>query len=340
MTEPNSRTEPAACGSPPAEASRLVAKTASCETGACDQRSREPAPDYRLVLVSGPSGAGRSTAVNALEDLGYEAIDNLPMRLVSHLVQGPAQLRPVALGLDVRNRDFNVAGLIELIDALRADPRVEIELVYLDCAPAELARRYSLTRRRHPLDKITPIDGIAREIDLLAPVRARADQLIDTSDFTPHELTAEIRRWFTLEPASRMAVSVQSFSYRRGVPRGVDFIFDCRFLQNPHWVPELKDQDGRDPEVTAYVEADPRFGEFFDRVAALILFLLPASLEEGKAYLSIGFGCSGGQHRSVAVAEKLGKVIVQAGWPVSKRHRELERRAAQTPLNGIGVKGA
>lgn len=300
----------------------------------------EPAPDYRLVLVTGPSGAGRSTAVHALEDLGYEAIDNLPLRLVPHLTEGPRQSRPVALGLDVRNRDFNVAALIELIDRLRADPRVGIEVLYLDCAPIELARRYSQTRRRHPLDALTPIDGISREVDLLTPVRARADQLIDTTDFTPHDLTAEIGRWFTLDPAARMAVSIQSFSYRRGVPRGVDFIFDCRFLQNPHWVPGLKDLDGRDPAVAAYVESDPRFAEFFERMSDLMIFLLPASLEEGKAYLSIGFGCTGGQHRSVAVAEKLGKVLAETGWPVSKRHRELERRAAQMRPNGIGVTGA
>lgn len=302
--------------------------------------SVEPAPDFRLVLVTGPSGAGRSTAVHALEDLGYEAIDNLPLRLVPRLTEGAPTSRPVALGLDVRNRDFNIAALIELIARLGADPRVGLDVLYLDCAPAELIRRYSQTRRRHPLDWHTPVQGIEREIDLLAPVRARADHLIDTTDFTPHDLTAEIGRWFSLDKVARMAVSVQSFSYRRGVPRGVDYVFDCRFLQNPHWVPDLKDLDGRDPAVTAYVEADPRFAEFFDLMSKLMLMLLPASLEEGKSYLSIGFGCTGGQHRSVAVAEKLGKVLAEAGWPVSKRHRELERRAAQGPANGIGVTGA
>ncbi|MFT4151541.1 MAG: RNase adapter RapZ [Paracoccaceae bacterium] len=302
--------------------------------------SAEPAPDYRLVMVTGPSGAGRSTAVHALEDLGYEAIDNLPLRLVPRLTEGTPTGRPVALGLDIRNRDFNMAALLELIDGLARNPRVGLEVLYLDCAPGELVRRYSQTRRRHPLDYATPGEGIDREIDLLAPVRARADHLIDTTDFTPHDLTAEIGRWFSLDRAARMAVSVQSFSYRRGVPRGVDFVFDCRFLRNPHWVPALKPLDGRDPQVAAYVEGDPRFAEFFQKVSELMLMLLPASLEEGKSYLSIGFGCTGGQHRSVAVAEKLGKVLAEAGWPVSKRHRELERRAAQGLPHGIGVTGA
>lgn len=300
----------------------------------------EPAPDYRLVMVTGPSGSGRSTAVHALEDLGYEAIDNLPLRLVPRLTEGPLTDRPVALGIDIRNRDFDTAALIELIDRLGADPRVGLEVLYLDCAPAELSRRYSQTRRRHPLPGATPGEGIDREIDLLAPIRSRADHLIDTTEFTPHDLTAEIGRWFALDRTARMAVSMQSFSYRRGVPRGVDFVFDCRFLKNPHWVPALKEKDGRDPEVAAYVAADPRFAEFFDRMSQLMLMLLPASLEEGKSYLSIGFGCTGGQHRSVAVAEKLGKVLAEAGWPVSKRHRELERRAAQGLPHANGVTGA
>lgn len=302
--------------------------------------SMEPSPEFRLVMVTGPSGAGRSTAVRALEDLGYEAIDNLPLRLVPLLIKGPPTGRPVALGLDIRNRDFNIAALLELIYGLGRDQRVGLDVLYLDCAPAELVRRYSQTRRRHPMDTLTPDDGIGREIDLLAPVRARADHLIDTTDFTPHDLTAEIGRWFALNKAARMAVSVQSFSYRRGVPRGVDYVFDCRFLQNPHWVADLKPLDGRDPAVDAYVQADPRFAPFFDRVADLMLMILPASIEEGKSYLSIGFGCTGGQHRSVAVAEKMGKVLAEAGWPVSKRHRELERRVAEQPPHGIGVTGA
>ena len=291
-----------------------------------------PPLEHRLVLVTGPSGAGRSTAIHALEDLGYEAIDNLPMSLIPRLLDGPPLPRPIALGLDVRNRDFNATALIELVDLLTRDPRVTLELLYLDCAQPELIQRFSQTRRRHPLAPAeTPTEGIEREIDLLAPIKARADHLIDTTDMTPHDLKADIGRWFDASPTARLAVSVQSFSYKRGIPRGVDMIFDCRFLSNPHWVAALRDLDGRDPAVVAHIESDPRFAPLFFKLRDLIEMLLPAQLDEGKAHLSIGFGCTGGQHRSVAVAEKLARTLAEAGWPVSKRHRELERRAATGP---------
>lgn len=289
----------------------------------------EPAAEHQLVLITGPSGAGRSTAIHALEDLGFEVIDNLPLSLVPRLIDGPTLGRPIALGLDVRNRDFNTTAVIELIDTLTRDPRVSLELIYLDCDPSELIRRYSQTRRRHPLAPMeTPTEGIAREIDLLGPIRVRADHLIDTSEMSPHDLKAEIVKWFDRGAAEHMAVSVQSFSYKRGLPRGLDMVFDCRFLTNPYWQADLRHKDGRDPSVAAHIETDPRFVDFFQRLQGLVLMLLPAHLEEGKAHLSIGFGCTGGQHRSVAVAEKLGKVLAEAGWPVSKRHRELERKAA------------
>lgn len=296
-------------------------------------RDRKPpvdqGPEYRIVLVTGPSGAGRSTAIHALEDLGYEVIDNLPLSLVPRLIEGPALTRPIALGLDVRNRDFNATALIELIDRLTTDPHVALEVIYIDCAPAELIRRYNQTRRRHPLAPAeTPTAGVEREIDLLAPIKVRADHLIDTTEMSPHDLKAELGRWFGRGAEKLLPVSLQSFSYKRGVPRGVDMIFDCRFLRNPYWEPALRDRDGRDPEVSAHIEADPRFEPFFARLTDMVLFLLPAQLEEGKAHLSIGFGCTGGQHRSVAVAEKLANRLAEAGWPVAKRHRELERRAA------------
>lgn len=296
------------------------------------QGGSDPVHEHHLVLITGPSGAGRSTAIHTLEDLGFEVIDNLPLSLVPRLVDGPPLLRPMALGLDVRNRDFNTTTLIELIDTLTRDPRVHLELIYIDCTPSELIRRYSQTRRRHPLAPLeTPTEGIAREIDLLAPIRARADHLIDTTEMSPHDLKAEIGHWFDQRAASPMAVSVQSFSYKRGLPRGLDMVFDCRFLANPHWQAALREHDGRDPLVSGFVEKDPRFAEFFQRLQDLVLLLLPAHLQEGKAHLAIGFGCTGGQHRSVAVAEKLGNVLAEAGWPVSKRHRELERRAAASP---------
>lgn len=290
---------------------------------------QETQAEQDLVLVTGPSGAGRATAIRALEDLGYEAIDNLPLRLVPMLLQSAGDRRPIALGIDVRNRDFNVTALIELVDSLTADPGVNLHLLYLDCGPAELLRRYSETRRRHPLaPEDSAEEGIAREYDLLVPIRARADHLIDTSEMSPHDLKAELADWFRRDGTPGMAISVQSFSYKRGVPRGLDMIFDCRFLQNPHWVPELRGLDGRDSRVADYVASDPRHADFSRGLLDLLLFLLPAHKAEGKAHLSIGFGCTGGQHRSVALAENMGNALAEAGWSVSKRHRELERRSA------------
>lgn len=298
-------------------------------TSLVDQ-SQTPPLMHRLVFVTGPSGAGRSTAIRAFEDLDYEVIDNLPLRLVTGLVSGAPTGRPIALGLDVRNRDFNATALIELIDTLTRDARVALEVLYLDCAPIELIRRYSETRRRHPLaPHETPSEGIARENDLLMPIRVRADQLIDTTELSVHDLKADIGRWFGREGAAGLAVSLQSFSYRRGLPRGVDMIFDCRFLANPHWVPGLRGLDGRDAAVVDHIRTDARFAPFFDRVRDLVLLLLPAHLDEGKAHLTIGFGCTGGQHRSVAVVELLAQGLAEAGWTVSTRHRELERKGPQ-----------
>ena len=292
----------------------------------------DPLQEHHLVLVTGPSGAGRTTAIHALEDLGFEVIDNLPLSLVPRLIDGPSLGRPIALGLDVRNRDFSAGALIELIDKLTRDPRIELELIYLDCAPSELIQRYSQTRRRHPLAPMeTPTDGISREMDLLAPIRARADHLIDTTDMSPHDLKAEVSAWFARPESAQMAVSLQSFSYKRGLPRGLDMVLDCRFLENPHWQAHLRALDGRDAAVADFVQADPLFNPFFDKLLELITLLLPAQRSEGKAHLAIGFGCSGGQHRSVTVTEKMAKVLAEAGWPVSKRHRELERRAQALP---------
>lgn len=297
-------------------------------------------PLHHLTLVTGPSGAGRSTAIHALEDLGQEPIDNLPLSLVERLFDGPPLDRPVALGIDVRNRDFSVEGLLQLIDRLRARADVAVELLFLDCDPAELLRRYGETRRRHPFGgAIAPDAAVAGEIDLLAPIRARADRIIDTTGLSPHDLKDEIARWTGTGATDRLAISVQSFSYKRGVPRGLDLMFDCRFLANPYWVPGLRQKDGTDPAVAAYVTNDPRFATFFDKIRDLLLFLLPAQAEEGKSHLTIGFGCTGGQHRSVMVAEQMSKALAEAGWQVSKRHRDLDSRGKAAPANGQGDLG-
>lgn len=278
------------------------------------------------VLVTGPSGAGRSTAINALEDLGYEVIDNLPLSLLPRLLDGPPPGRPLALGLDVRNRDFGTDALIATIDQLAARSDHVMQVLYLDAAEEELVKRYSETRRRHPLAPAgPPMAGIARERDLLVPVRSRADVLIDTTGLSPHDLRAEIDRWFGTAEGRNLGVTLHSFSYKRGLPRGMDIVMDCRFLRNPHWDADLRARDGRDRDVAAYVAADPRFADFFDRVKALIDLVLPAHKVEGKSHLSIGFGCTGGQHRSVMIVEQMAQALAKDGWHVSKRHREMER---------------
>ncbi len=279
--------------------------------------------------MTGPSGAGRSTAIRALEDLGFEAIDNLPISLLPRLLQGPDHGAPLALGIDARNRDFSANGLIAALDGMRQFGGAPFEVMYLDCRKDVLVRRFSETRRRHPLAPAeSPEQGIAREFDLLVPIRARADLLVDTSEMTPHDLRAEVGRWFAAAGAGGLALSVNSFSYKRGLPSGIDMVFDCRFLRNPYWDQALRGMDGRSSRVADYVREDPRYQPFFERVSGLVELLLPAYTQEGKSHLSIGFGCTGGQHRSVTLAENLSKALAQEGWQVSIRHRELERRGA------------
>ncbi|MFV1464367.1 MULTISPECIES: RNase adapter RapZ [unclassified Phaeobacter] len=276
-----------------------------------------------IVLVTGPSGAGRTTAINVLEDLGFEAIDNLPLRLLPGLVETNSLTRPMALGLDSRNRDFSPAALLDVIDMLAARRDLHLTVLYLDADPDVLLRRYSETRRRHPLAPAEdPEVGVLREIDLMLPIRDRSDLLLDTSEMNIHQLKADIERRFAPEGRA-LAVSLQSFSYKRGVPRSIDMVFDCRFLRNPYWEKDLRSLDGRDPKVQSYVKEDSRYQPFFDRVLDLIRLLLPAYREEGKSHLSIAFGCTGGQHRSVTMAETLAKDLAENGQQVSIRHREL-----------------
>ena len=294
-----------------------------------------PASDSNdLILVTGPSGAGRTTAIHVLEDAGYEVIDNLPLSMVSRLLDGGVD-RPLALGIDVRNRDFSVDRLLTLAARLRDDPRHAARLLYLDCEAGTLVSRFSETRRRHPLAPEEDAEvGIARELSLLAGVADHADTVIDTTGLTVHDLKAEVLRWFGTG-SRRLAVSVQSFSYKRGLPRGLDLVFDVRFLANPHWVPELRDGTGCDAAVQDYVRSDPLFAEFYDRIRDLILYLLPAYRDEGRAHLAIGIGCTGGQHRSVAVAEMLSHTLAGQDWHVPMRHRELDRRAGTTPRDAL-----
>ena len=283
-----------------------------------------PETRSRMVFVTGPAGAGRTTAIRALEDIGFEAIDNIPLSLVPRLTEG-GSARPLALGLDTRNRDFSVDRVIELLDTLTQEGRAP-ELMFLDCADEVLLRRYSETRRRHPLAPAeAPGVGIARERDLLRALRQRADVLIDTGGLSPHDLRAEIDRWYGADDGPGLAVSLQSFSYKRGLPRGADMVFDCRFLRNPYWDESLRGLDGRDGAVADFVGRDARFADFVAKVTDVTEFLLPGYIDEGKSHLTIAFGCTGGQHRSVAVTEHVARTLAEDGWRVSIRHRELDR---------------
>ncbi|MFL4469947.1 RNase adapter RapZ [Tateyamaria armeniaca] len=284
-------------------------------------------PDVRrLVLVTGPAGAGRASAIRALEDLGYEAIDNMPLRLIPALLENPIPDKPVALGIDPRNRDFSVASVMDTLGRISAVQGLVPELLYLDCRTDVLLNRFSETRRRHPLAEADRVEaGIQRELELLAPLKSCADILIDTSDLNVHQLRAEVEHWFSKGDHSQLAVSVQSFSYKRGLPRAVDMVFDCRFLRNPFWEPSLRASTGQDTAVRDYIRTDPRAKEFETKLADMMFWLLPAYLAEGKSHLSVALGCTGGQHRSVAMAETLGAALADAGWQVSIRHRELDR---------------
>lgn len=282
----------------------------------------------KIVLVTGPSGAGRSTAIHALEDLGFETIDNLPLTLLPRLLTGPPMRQNLALGVDVRNRDFSADSLIAAVDIIDAETDFDCTLIYLECAESALVRRYSETRRRHPMAfNETPLEGIGREVSLLGGLKERADILIETTDMSPHDLKAELSGWFEAEGATKMAVSVQSFSYKRGIPRGADMVLDCRFLRNPHWEKALRKLDGRAAAVGEYIKADPRFEAFFTQTQNLLQTLLPGYRDEGKSYFTVAMGCTGGQHRSVFLTEALANALAQTDWQVSIRHREIERRA-------------
>ena len=278
-----------------------------------------------IVIVTGPAGAGRTTAIKAIEDFGIETIDNLPLNLINRILFGPPTGETLAIGIDSRTRGFSSDALLDIIDNIAEKEQYSPTLLYLDCRTEVLLRRFSETRRRHPASPDgSPILGIQHEQETLVKLRERADILLDTSDLSPHQLRTELARWYDKSEGRGLSLSIQSFSYKRGTPRGIDMMIDCRFLRNPHWEPELRPLTGLMPQVGAYVSKDPLFAPFFDRLQGLIELLLPAYQAEGKAYFSIGMGCTGGQHRSVFVAEKLASALADEGWMVSTQHKEME----------------
>ena len=294
-----------------------------------------------LVLVTGMSGAGKSTALKILEDLGYEAIDNLPLSLISDLVRerdDGSREGALALGVDSRTRGFD-AGDIEryLGPLLEARGPDDIELLFLDCETEVLRRRFSETRRPHPLAHDRPVDeGIRSERALLGWLRDRADLTIDTSRLSPRDLRGMIAARFQPEAEHAPAVFVLSFAYSRGVPPEADFVFDVRFLANPHHVPALRPLTGREPAVAEYVRDDPAYGPFFDGMVSMLIPLLPAFERDGRSYLTIALGCTGGRHRSVAAAEHLAEALGGSGWQVTVRHRDVDAEDGQSRRRAAG----
>jgi len=309
-----------------------LAEPPATDTATGDAQGRRP-----VILITGLSGAGLSTALKTLEDLGYEAVDNLPMALVPGLValdgdrgadlvadRGGDRGRPLAISIDCRTRDFSAAALRGVMEGLDARGDLAVSLLLVVCDDEVLQRRFTETRRRHPLAGDRPVaDGIRRERALLAPLFDVADETVDTSILSIHEL----RRWlggrFALDAGPALFVTVQSFAFRRGLPRESDLVFDVRFLANPHWDPALRPLTGLDPAVRAAVERDPGFPGFFDDLTRLLAPLLPRYQQEGKSYLTIAIGCTGGQHRSVCIAERLAGWLGESAYKVAVVHRDL-----------------
>jgi UPF0042 nucleotide-binding protein len=284
----------------------------------------------KVVVVTGLSGAGKSLALKSLEDLGYEAVDNLPLSLLAGLIRTGGSARPLAIGIDIRTRDFAVAAILTEMDRLVHENGIELSLLFVVADDDVLCRRFTETRRRHPLAPDRPlIDGIRHERELVLPLEERADLVIDTSALPPAELKRLLTGHFELSKRPSLTVFVTSFSYRQGLPREADLVFDVRFLDNPHYDPSLRPLTGRDAPVVQYVERDPGFAQFFAALTTLLEPLLPRFAAEGKSYLTIAVGCTGGRHRSVVIAEKLASWLRERDQQVDLRHRELEEGKAK-----------
>ncbi|MCF8473263.1 MAG: RNase adapter RapZ [Emcibacter sp.] len=284
----------------------------------------------RVYLITGLSGAGKSSALRVLEDLDYEAIDNLPLALLPNVVDMVIQDKKkdkfpaLAIGIDARTRNFQPELITQNLNLLRKRDDIDLKLLFFDSSNEVLAKRFTETRRKHPLARNRQVtDGIVLERSLMNVLRAEADFIYDTSDLGIQELRQILNQQFEREHSSDLSIMVSSFAYPRGLPRDADLVFDVRFLRNPHYVDKLKPMTGLDKEIQDYVEQDERFADFYAKISDLIFFSLPEYKKEGKSYLKIAFGCTGGRHRSVCMAEKIAKAINKIGFKATIYHREL-----------------
>jgi len=306
---------------------------------------RSSSAPRRILFVTGMSGSGKKTALKALEDMGWETVDNLPASLIERLLAASPpegsidDARPLALGIDSRTRDFDSARLIARARSLR-ESGIDASTLFLDCSGVEISRRYSETRSRHPLAQDRRVeDGILYERELLAPLRESAEELIDTTDISTNELQSLLRLRFGDAARAGVTLTIMSFAFSRGVPRDADLMFDMRFLRNPHWVPELRPRSGLDPQVSAYIAEDPVYPQAKQRIEELLLLLLPRYEAEGKSYVTVAIGCTGGRHRSVHFAESLATRLREAGFSPTVRHRDLTQQRSDTEgstLPGVG----
>ena len=275
----------------------------------------------KLLIVTGLSGAGMSTALKDLEDMGYEVFDNFPPALVAPLVKDEDnRARPVAVGIDARARGFTAEAVLAMVNHLRA------QMLFITADEAVLQKRFTETRRRHPLAKDRPVSaGIQKEQELVNSLRASADVVIDTSELSVHDFKRQLAGHFALEGARALTVTLMSFGFRFGVPREADIVMDLRFLKNPHWESALRPLTGLDAPVGAYIEKDENFAPFLERFRTLVEPLLPLYAREGKSYLTVAIGCTGGRHRSVFAVETLKGWLGKQGFSLSVLHRDINR---------------
>lgn len=285
----------------------------------------------RIIIVTGMAGSGLNTARTALEDIGFEVIDNAPMDVVENLATN-ADPHPVAFGIDARARGFSSRRVLDLLDQLNQRGDTEAKILYLDCEDAQLIKRFSETRRRHPLAHERPVtDGLAMERQLLAPLKARSDLTIDTTDISTTDLRHLLHGHFPPDASRGLGVQVISFSYKHGVPREADLVFDARFLQNPHYLDVLRPKTGQDPEVGDYIRQDPAFAPFFQGLSQCLATMLPGLKRTDRPYLTIAFGCTGGKHRSVFLTEQTARLFEEQGYSVRVNHRELTKSGLAKP---------